>query len=146
MFCPNQLVSCDAMEVSRATTELHVLQHRDTWWTVEWEDHGKVRQATAHAPQNAVPPLPRGGDCLQLPARVPDIPEAACEALHNALYWAQGAPGGPLPPEHTHAWTCHATCLATHMRPDGAAAGQRLLTWPTDPPETCRRTRRRLAS
>ena len=98
---PIQLVSWDAMDVPSATTEVHILKHRDTWWTVEWDDHGKVRRATAHAPDDDVPPPPRGGDRLILAARVPHTPEAAWEALHYALYWAQGAPEGPLPPERT---------------------------------------------
>ena len=30
-----QLVSRDAIKEPLATTEVHVLKHRDTWWTVE---------------------------------------------------------------------------------------------------------------
>ena len=41
-----------------------------------------------------------------------------------------------LPPEGTPAWTGHATRLAVHMRRYPAQAGQRLLIWPTDPPDT----------
>ena len=61
--------------------------------------------------------------------------QAAWEALHYALYWAQGAPGGPLPPERTPAWTRHTTRYTAHMRRHGAGTGHRLLTWPTDPPD-----------
>ena len=132
---PIQLVSWDAMDAPPATTEVHILKHRDTWWTVEWDDHGKVRRATAHAPDGEVPPPPRGGDRLRLAARIPHAPEAAWEALHYALYWAQGAPEGPLPPERTPAWTRHATRYTAHMRRHGAGTGHRLLTWPTDPPD-----------
>ena len=132
---PIQLVSWDAMDAPPTTTEVHILKHRDTWWTVEWDDHGKVRRATAHAPDGEVPPPPRGGDRLRLAARIPHAPEAAWEALHYALYWAQGAPEGPHPPERTPAWTRHATCYTAHMRRHGAGTGHRLLTWPTDPPD-----------
>ena len=121
---PIQLVSWDAMK------------HRDTWWTVEWDDHGKVRWASAHAPDDEFPPPPRGGDRLRLAARIPHAPEAAWEALHYALYWAQGAPEGPLPPERTPAWTRHATRYTAYMRRHGAGTGHRLLTWPTDPPNS----------
>ena len=131
---PIQLVSWDAMDAPPTTTEVHILKHRDTWWTVEWDDDGKVRRAMAHAPDDDVPPTPRGGDRLRLAARVP-LPEAAWEALHYALYWAQGAPEGPLPPERTPAWTRHATRYTAHMRRHGAGTGHRLLTWPTDPPD-----------
>ena len=37
---PIQLVSWDAMDAPPTTTEVHILKHRDTWWTVEWDDHG----------------------------------------------------------------------------------------------------------
>ena len=135
---PIQLVSWDAMDAPPARTEVHILKHRDIWWTVEWDDHGKVRRATAHTPDDEVPPQPRGGDRLQLAARVTHAPEAAWEALHYALYWAQEAPEGPLPPERTPAWTRHATRYTAHMRRHGTGTMLRLLTWPTDPPDTLR--------
>ena len=65
---PIQLVSWEAMDAPPTTTEVHILKHWDTWWTVEWYDHGKVRRATAHAPDDEVPPSPRGGDRLRLAA------------------------------------------------------------------------------
>ena len=128
-----QLVSGDAMDAPPTTTEVHILKHRDIWWTVEWDDHGKVRRAAAHAPDDEVPPPPRGGDRLQLAARVTHTPEAAWEALHYALYSAQEAPRGPLPLERTPAWTRHATSYSAHMRRHGPT-GRRLVTWPTNPP------------
>ena len=83
---PIQLVSWDAMDAAPTTAQVNILKHRDTWWTVEWDDHGKVRRATAHAPDDEVPPPPRRGDRLRLAGRVPHAPEAAWEALHYALY------------------------------------------------------------
>ena len=123
------------MDAPPTTTEVHILKHRDTWWTVEWDDHSKVRRATAHAPDDEVPPQPRGGDRLRLATRIPHTPEAAWEALHYALYWAQGVSEGPLPAERTPAWTHHATRYTAHIRRHGAGTGHRLLTWPTDPPD-----------
>ena len=72
---------------------------------------------------------------MQLAARVPSTPEGAWEALHYALYWAQGAPGGPLPPERTPVWTRHATHYTGHIRRHRAGTGHLLLAWPTDPPD-----------
>ena len=132
---PIQLVSWDTMAAPPTTTEVHILKHRDTWWTVEWDDTGKVRWATPAAPDDEVPPPPRGGDRLRLAARIPHAPEAAWEALHYALYWAQGAPEGPLPPERNPAWTRHATRYTAHMRRHGAGTGHPLFTPPTDPPD-----------
>ena len=126
------------MDAPPATSEVHILKHREVWWTVEWDDHGKVRQATAHTAHDEVLPPPRGGDRLQLAARVPHTPEAASEALHYALYWAQGAPEAPPPPERTPAWTRHASRYTAQMRRNGTGTGHRLLTWPTDPPDTLR--------
>ena len=131
---PIQLVGWDAMDAPAVTTEVQVLKHRDTWCTVEWDDHSKVTQATAHAPDNMIPPPPRGRNRLMLAARVFHSPEAAWDVLHDALYWARGAPGAPLPPERAPVWTSHATRYAGHMRRHVANPGQRLLTWPTDPP------------
>ena len=37
-----QLIGRDAMVAPPTTTEVHILKHRDIWWTVEWDDHGKV--------------------------------------------------------------------------------------------------------
>ena len=62
------------MDAPPATMEIHILKNRDIWWTVEWDDHGKVRRAAAHAPNDEVPPPPRGGDRLRLAARVPHTP------------------------------------------------------------------------
>ena len=126
------------MDAPPATTEVHILKHRYIWWTMEREDHGKVRRATAHAPDDEVPPPPHGGDRLQLAARVPHTPEAAWKALHYALYWAQGAREGPLPPEHIPAWTRHATRYTAHMCRHRTGTGHRLLSWPTDPPDALR--------
>ena len=81
-----QLVGSDAMDASPATREVHILKHRDIWWTVEWDDSTMIRRAAAHAPDDEVPPPPRGGDRLRLATRVPHTPEAAREALHYALY------------------------------------------------------------
>ena len=74
---PIQLVGWDAIDAPPATTEVHILKHRATWWTVEWDDYGKVRRATAHAPDDEIPPLPRGGDRLKLAAHIWHTPEAS---------------------------------------------------------------------
>ena len=120
------------MDAPPATTEVHILKHRDILWTVDREDHGKVRLAAAHQPDDEVPPPPRSRDRLRLATRVPNTPQAAPEALHYALYLAEEALGGSLPPERTPAWTRQTMRYTAHMRRHAAGTGQRLLTWPTD--------------
>ena len=113
---------------------------------MEWDDHGKVRQATAQAPDDEVPPPPRGRNCLRLAARAPHAPEAAWEALHYALYWAQGAPEAPPPRNalqrgHATPPATRPTCAATEQAPGtGSSPGPRTRLTP------CRRPRKCLAS
>ena len=61
------------------------------------------------------------------------------EALHTALYGAQGSPNGPDTPEPTEAWVMQAKATRNyhlhHPFDDSPAA----LPWPTDPPETVRK-------
>ena len=106
---PIELVDWDAIDAPPPTAEVHILKHQDIWWTVECDDHRKVRRAAARATDNEPPPPPRGGDRLPLATRVPQTPEAAGKALHYDPYCAQVAPGGPLPPERTPACTRNAT-------------------------------------
>ena len=87
---------------------------------LECNVRSKVRHATAQAPEDEVPPPTRSEDRLQLNAQVPHTPEAAWEGLFHALYWVQGPPMGPLPPERTPAWTGHATRPSAPMRRHGA--------------------------
>ena len=134
---PVQLIGWDAMDDPpghHGSTHPQTPGHLEDSG-VEWVDHGKVRRAAAHAPDDEVPPPQSSEDRLRLASRVPDSPEAAWEALHGALHWAKGAPGSPLPLERTPVWTYHATRYAAHMRRHRAGTGHRLLTWPTNMPD-----------
>ena len=118
-----------------ATTEVHILKHRDIWWTVEWDNQGKARHAAAHAPDDEVPPPPHGGDRLTLAVRVhgpPKEPEKHCTTPSTGRRGRQGAPSFQKP---TPARTRHATRYAAHIRRHGTGTGHRLLTWPTSPPD-----------
>ena len=64
---------------------------------------------------------------------------APWEALHTALYWAQGSPNSPDTPESTEAPVMQAEAMRNyhlhHPFDDSPAA----LPWPSDPPETVRK-------
>ena len=64
---------------------------------------------------------------------------APWEALHTALYWAQGSPNGSDTLEPTEAWVMQAKAMRNyhlhHPFHDSPAA----LPWPSDPPESVRK-------
>ena len=98
---PIQLVSWDAMDAPPATEEVHILKHRDMWWTVEWDDHGKVRRAAAHAPDDEVPPRSTRRGPLPTRRRRPPHPRGSLgSAVLHPLLSAGGAKGPP--PHGTH--------------------------------------------
>ena len=143
---PIQLVSWDAMDAPPATTEVHILKHRDIWWTVELDDHGMVRRAAAHAPYDEVPPPPRGGNRLRLPPASPTPqrqPGKRCTTPSTGRKGRQGASSPRNAPQRGHVtppatWP---TCAATEQAPGtGSSPGPRTR------PTPCRRRRNCLTS
>ena len=61
------------------------------------------------------------------------------EALHTALYWAQGSPNGPDTPEPTGAWVMQAKAMKNHHLHHPFDDSPAPLPWPSDPPETVRK-------
>ena len=129
---PIQLVSWDAMDAPPATTEVHILKHRDICWTVEWEDLGKVRLAAAHAPDDEIPPPPRGGDACNSPtaSRTPERqPGKRCTMPCTGCRGRQEAPFPRNAPPHGHA-------TRPAPQPTCAATGQALGTGSSPCPRT----------
>ena len=98
---PIKLVSWDAMDAPPATAEVHILKHRDIWWTVEWDDHGKIRGAVAHAPDDEVPPRTTWREPLATCRPRPPHPRGSLgSAALRPLLGAGGARGPPPPGTH----------------------------------------------
>ena len=64
---------------------------------------------------------------------------APWQALHKALYWAQGSPSGPDTPEPTEAWVMQAKAMRNYHLHQPFYNGPAALPWPADPPETVRK-------
>ena len=141
-----QLVSSDAMDAPPTTTEVHILKHRDTWWTVEWDDHGKVRRATAHAPTTKSRPHHAEGtacDSPHAPPRPQRQPKKRCTTPSTGRRGRQKDPSPRNAPQRGHATppATRPTCAATGQAPGtGSSPGQQTRLTP------CRRRRSRLAS
>ena len=60
------------------------------------------------------------------------------EALHTALYWAQGSPSGSDTPEPREAWLKQAKAMRNYHLHNPCKDSPAALPWPTDPPETVR--------
>ena len=95
--------------------------------------------AQAYTPREAPEDPPRGGKRLLQATTLTGREGTPWEALHTALYWAQGSPNGPDTPEPTEAWVMQAKAMRNyhlhHPFDDSPAA----LPWPSDPPETVRK-------
>ena len=95
--------------------------------------------AQAYTPEKDPEDPPRGRQQLLQATTITDREGAPWEALHTALYWAQGSLNGPDTPEPTEAWVMQAKAMRNyhlhHPFDDSPAA----LPWPSDPPETVRK-------
>ena len=95
--------------------------------------------AQAYTPEIDPEDPPRGRQRLLQATGLTGREGAPWEALHTALYWAQGSPNGPDTPEPTEAWVMQAKAMRNyhlhHPFDDSPAA----LPWPSDPPETLRK-------
>ena len=101
--------------------------------------HGVLMAAQASTPERDPEDPPRGRQQLFQATTLTGREGAPWEALHTALYWAQGSPNGLDTPEPTEAWVMQAKAMRNyhlhHPFDDSPAA----LPWPSNPPETVRK-------
>ena len=135
---PLAIASWDTLDTPPRQPAIHILKADTQWWVLHWA-HGVLMAAQAYTPEMDPEDPPRGQQRLLQATTLTGREGAPWEALHTALYWAQGSPNGPDTPEPTEAWVMQAKTMRNyhlhHPFDDSPAA----LPWPTDPPETVRK-------
>ena len=135
---PLAIASWDTLDTPPQQPAIHILKADAQWWVLHWA-HGVSMAAQAYTPEIDPEDPPRGQQRLLQATTLTGREVAPWEALHTALYWAQGSPNGPDTPEPTEAWGMQAKAMRNyhlhHPFDDSPAA----LPWPTDPPETVRK-------
>ena len=79
---------------------------------------------------------PRGRQRLHQGTTLTGRESAPWEALHTALYWAQGSPSSPDTAESTEAWVRQAKAMTNYHLHHPFDNSLATLLWPTDLPET----------
>ena len=132
------IASWDTLDTPPQQPAIHILKADAQWWVLYWA-HGVLMAAQAYTPEKDPEDPPRGQQRLLQATTLTGREGAPWEALHTALYWAQGSPNGPDTPEPTEAWGMQAKAMRNyhlhHPFDDSPAA----LPWPTDPLETVRK-------
>ena len=129
------IASWDTLDTPPQQPAIHILKADAKWWVLHWA-HGVLMAAQDYTPEIDPEDPPRGCQRLLQATILTGREGAPWEALHTALYWAQGSPNGPYTPEPTEAWVMQAKAMRNyhlhHPFDDSPAA----LPGPSDPPET----------
>ena len=132
---PLAIASWDTLDTPPQQPAIHILKADAQWWVLH-SAHRVLMAAQAYTPEIDPEDPPRGQQRLIQATTLTGREGAPWEALHTALYWAQGSPNGPDTQEPTEAWVMQAKAMRNyhlhHPFDDSPAA----LPWPTDPPET----------
>ena len=132
------IASWDTLDTPPQQPAIHILKADAQWWVLHWA-HRVLMAAQAYTPEIDPEDPPRGRHRLLQATTLTGREGAPWEALHTALYRAQGSPNGPDTPEPTEACVMQAKATRNyhlhHPFDDSPAA----LPWPSDPPETVRK-------
>ena len=97
------IASWDTLDTPPQQPAIHIPKADALWWVLHWA-HGVLMAAQAYTPE-IDPEDPRRGPQRLLQATTLTGREGASwEALHTALYWAQGSSNSLDTPEPTEAW------------------------------------------
>ena len=95
--------------------------------------------AQAYTPELDPEDPPRGRQRLLQATTLTRRKGAPWEALHTALYWAQGSPDAPDTREPGEAWVKEAKAMRNYHLHHPFNNSPAALPWLTDPPETVRK-------
>ena len=88
------IASWDTLDTPPQQPTIHILKADAQWWFLH-SAHGVLMAAQAYTPEIDPEDLPRGRQRLLQATNITGREGAPWEALHTALYWAQGSPNGP---------------------------------------------------
>ena len=132
------IASWDTLDKPPQQPAIHILRADAQWWVLHWA-HGVLMAAQAYTPEIDPEDPPRGRQRLLQATTLTGCEGAPWEALHTALYWAQGSPSGPGTPEPTEAWVMQAKAMRNYHLHHPFDDSPATLPWPSDPPETVRK-------
>ena len=104
------IASWDTLDTPAQQPAIHIFKADAQWWVPHWA-HGVLMAAQACTPEIDPEDPPRGGQRLLQATTFTGREGAPWEALHTALYWAQGSPNGADTPEPTEAWVMQAKAM-----------------------------------
>ena len=132
------IASWDTLDTPPQQLAIHILKADAQCWVLHWA-RGVLIAAQAYSPEVDPEDPPRGWQRFLQAMNLTGRNGAPWEALHTALYWAQGSPSGQDTPEPTEALVKRAKAMRNyqvhHPFDDSPAA----LPWPTDAPEPVRK-------
>ena len=129
------IASWDTLDNPPQQPAIHILKADAQWRVLHWA-HGVLVSAQAYNPDIDPEDPPRGRQRLLQATTLTGREGAPWEALHTALYWAQGSPNGPDTAEPTEAWVMQAKAMRNYHLHHPFDNSRAALPWQTDPPET----------
>ena len=129
------IASWNTLDTPPEQPAIHIPKADAQWWVLHWA-HGVLMAAQAYTPEIDLEDPQRGRQRLLQATTLTGRKGAPWEALHTALYCAQGSPSGPDTPEPTEAWVMQAKAMRNYHLHHPLDDRPGALPWPSHPPET----------